>query len=423
MKRKDVVQCLVAALVIFLVPALGIGAAPAKTKVSVWEWLSTQGEGPVINAVIEDYAKKNPNVEIERLPTPWPPAHDKLLMMSMANEMPDLIAVNRNWLVEFGSMGMLEDLTPYIDSVPGMRAKYFEPVRGELDGKVLIVPYSGGNSALVYNKKVFAQKGLTPPKTLDEFMVTARKLTDPSKQEYGIQLGMSEKNSTGANVCNFGPLLYTFGGKYVENRKAAFNSDAGVKTMQWMIDLEKVQKVAAPGTISVDPKAMRESLAGGKTFMSFDGAWGTPFYSKFTDLDIGIAQMPKGAKTGTVINIMCWGISKTSKNKQAAWDLLAYICNDANMLKLSREANALPIIRKQAELPEFQAKFKGFTDTLAASDNFFQTGSIPQETELYNIIVAAYQEAFLGTKTAKAALDDAAVKYNQVLAKFYAAVK
>ena len=223
--------------------------------------------------------------------------------------------------------------------------------------------------------------------------------------------------------CNFGPLLYSFGGNYRREQEGRLNSEAGVTTMQWMIDLEKVQKVAAPGTISVDPKAMRESLASGKTFMSFDGAWGTPFYTKFTDLEIGIAQMPRGAKTGTVINIMCWGISKTSKNKQAAWDLLAYICNDANMLKLSREAGALPIISKQATLPEFQAKFKGFTDTLAASDNFFQTGSIPQETELYGIIVAAYQEAFLGTKTVKAALDDAAAKYDQVLAKFYASVK
>ena len=79
----------------------------------------------------------------------------------------------------------------------------------------------------------------------------------------------------------------------------------------------------------------------------------------------------------------------------------------------------MPTIPEFAEMPEFKSKYAGFLTTLAESDNYFQTGSLPQEGEMYRILVQAYQKAFLGTMSVQEALDEAAAEYNAILDEFY----
>lgn len=394
------------------------GGADEVTTLRVWSWLFTQGEGPVLRELIQEFDDSREDLVVEIMEIPWNQARDQILVMSQARDMPDLIGVNRNWLLEFISLELIEDLTPYVDQVSGLRTQFFEPVRGEYDGRVWVMPYSGGNSALVYNRTLFDELGLEPPTTMDEFVEIGRQIADPAANRFATQFGLSEANTTGANVTNIGPILYTFGGSYIDGQRAAFNSPEGVAALEWMIELER-SGIAAPGSTSVDSRGMREVMAGNIAAMTFDGAWGTPFYNNYPEIEIGIAPMPRGANVGTVVNIANWGIAEQSENKEEAWDLLAYLMEPENMLRLFREANAMPIMPEYAELPEFAAR-SGFLETLARSDNYFQTGSVPRESELYRIIVRAYQEAFLGVKTPQQALDDAAAEYDELLSEFFA---
>jgi ABC-type glycerol-3-phosphate transport system substrate-binding protein len=393
-------------------------AAPEVKTLRVWSWLFTQGEGPVLRSLIEDFDASREDIEVEIMETPWNQAHDQILLMSQTRDMPDLIGVNRTWLVEFDSLGILEDLSDNVASVPGLGDQFFEPVKGELNGKTLVLPYSGGNAALIYNKGLFDELGLQPPATIEEFVEVAEAISDPAANRFATQFCIAESNVAGANVCNLGPILYSFGAQYVENRKAAFNSPEGVAAIQWMIDLEN-NGLAAPGSITVDARGMREQLAGGAAAMTFDGAWGTPFYNNYPEVEIGIAPMPRGMNTGTVVNIANWGIPANGEKKEEAWALLSYLMEKENMLRLFREGNVMPTIPEFAEMPEFKSKYAGFLTTLAESDNYFQTGSLPQEGEMYRILVQAYQKAFLGTMSVQEALDEAAAEYNAILDEFY----
>jgi len=182
--------------------------------------------------------------------------------------------------------------------------------------------------------------------------------------------------------------------------------------------MEQKENIATPGSITVDARRMREIMAAGDVLMTFDGAWGTPFYANYPELDIQYVQMPSAENVGTVINIANWGIAKESKAKDTAWDFLQYLYNDENLALLNNDGN-MPITPALGKLPENQASYSGFLNTLAVSDNFFRTGSVPNETELYRIIVKAYHEASLGKKSVKSALDDAAAEYNVLLDAFY----
>jgi len=408
----------------FVFPTMSWGKTGKKIEITIWEWITTQGPGPVYQEILQSYRKSHPNIKVKSISCPWGQAHNKVLLMYQVNRMPDVIGVNRNWLLEFVALNILEDLTPYVEKIPGMREKYYDAVKGELNGRVYILPYDGGNAALVYNTRVFKELGLQPPKTLDEFVEIGKKLVDPAHNKFATQFCISEKNVAGANVCNIGPILTSFGGTYVKNRKAAFNSPEGVAAIKWMINLEKTG-IAAPGGITVTAKNMREAFASERVFMTFDGAWGTSYYNNFPELKWDVARMPAGPKgdIGTVVNIMCWGISRTSKHKDAAWDLLSYLESDKMMLKYFKEGNVMPCIKKYGKLPEFQKKYKGFLDTYASTNNYFQTGSAAQETQMYRLIVEAYHKAFLGKMSVKDALDEAAEKYNKIAEEFYAKYK
>jgi ABC-type glycerol-3-phosphate transport system substrate-binding protein len=426
-KMKSLLKILVCVLVCLSVGVVAFAggqqeAKAEKVKLVIWEWISTQGPGPVYQEILQSYRASHPNVEVESISDPWNQAHDKVLLMHQAGRLPDIIGVNRNWLVEFVALGIIADLTPYVDEVPGMRDKYYDAVKGEIDGKVWILPYDGGNAAFVYNTAKFSQLGLAAPETFDQFMSAARKLADPANNKFATQFCITEKNVTGANVCNIGPILTSFGGTYVKDRKAAFNGPEGVEAFQWMINLEK-DGLAAPGGITVDAKNMREAFASERVYTTFDGAWGVTFYNNFPELKWDVSRMLKKKNIGTVVNIMCWGMAKSSKNQEAAWDLLSYIESDDMLLKYFRDGSVMPNTKKHGALPEFQKKYQGFLETYAQTTNYFQTGSVAQESELYRILVEAYHMAFLGQMSVKAALDEAADKYNKSAEEFYAQYK
>lgn len=422
MKRLSIILTLLCGVALAGAFASGTKEAAAPhsgpATIRVWSWLFTQGDGPAIKSLIADFQQKHPNTKVEIDSIPWGQAYNQILLMFQTGNVPDLIGVNRTWLTSFVSAGYLQNLTPYVDKVPGLKNRFFPAVRGNLDGKTWILPYAGGDAALVYNKTTFANAGLTPPKTLSQFVQAGKKLSDPTNNKFATVWDLSASNSVGGNVTDIGPLLTSFGGQYVRNKKAAFNNAAGVETLQWMMNIQK-QNIAAPGSVSVGALGMRQKLAGGTVAMTFDGAWGVPFYNNYPSVKVGFAEMPKGKNVGTVINIACWGIPVQAKHKAAAWKLLSFLMTDRNLLTLFQKGGDMPIVPKYAQMPAFQKKWGGFLQTLADTHNYYQTGSVPQETEMDRLVVNAYQEAFLGKMSPQAALDQAAAKYDKVLSSFY----
>ena len=395
----------------------GQEAADEQVELRVWGWTIDRSDGISIHDIADRYMAEHPNVTIELMGTNWNEAYNSIILMSQTGNMPDIVQVNRNWLQDFIKMGALEDLTSRVEA-SGINDRFYEPLLGEDQGKTWVLPYLGGNSALVINRSLFDELGLEVPKTFDDFVKIGKEVSNPGNNFYATQFCMSESNVTGANVCNFGPILTSFGGTYVKDRKAAFNSPEGVRAMQWMIDMEKDAKIATPGSITIDAVKMREAMAAENVLMTFDGAWGIPFYANYPELDIEYVLMPRDKSVGTVINIACWGIAEESEHKDVAWDFLQYVYSEEN-LDILNQAGNMPITPKLGELEKNIATYAGFLETLAESDNFFRTGSVPNETELYRLIVRAYHEAMLGKKSVQKALDDAAGEYNVILNSFY----
>ncbi|HCS35754.1 MAG: sugar ABC transporter substrate-binding protein [Spirochaetae bacterium HGW-Spirochaetae-4] len=120
--------------------------------------------------------------------------------------------------------GWLENLEPYFDKLSSEKAAWYDRddlIKGmadslALDGEAFGLPFYGESSFIMYNKELFAQKGLTMPMepTWDQIYELAKKIHDPSK---GI-VGMTMRGAPGWGMSGapFVTMVNAFGGRFYD---------------------------------------------------------------------------------------------------------------------------------------------------------------------------------------------------------------
>lgn len=120
--------------------------------------------------------------------------------------------------------GWLENLEPYFKALPADKAAWYD--RGDLikgmvgslslNGQEYAIPFYGEASFIMYNKELFAQKGLTMPDapTWDQIYDLAKKINDPAK---GI-VGMTMRGAPGWGMSGapFVTMVNAFGGRFYD---------------------------------------------------------------------------------------------------------------------------------------------------------------------------------------------------------------
>ena len=187
--------------------------------------------------------------------------------------------------------------------------------------------------ALNYNKKLFAAAGITDaPKTWDEFLADAEKLTDKSKGQQGF--GMI--NSWAAGVLHpFASLLVSNGGDLVVDGKPTLDSKQATETFELYEKLIK-SGYSDPQMATADANTtgpFLDNFVSGKTGMIIMANWWeSALKSGMGDnfADIATAPIPVGPHGDkphsisyswmTVVN------AKASPAEQkAAWDFLSWL--------------------------------------------------------------------------------------------------
>ncbi|ANT51124.1 ABC transporter substrate-binding protein [Mesorhizobium amorphae] len=130
-------------------------------------------------------------------------------------------------------------------------ADLIAPVRSGLtvDGKLYAVPFYAESSFTLYRKDLFDAAGLKMPEqpTYDQITEFADKLTDKSKEQYGLCL--RGKPGWGENMAFLGTLVNTFGGRWFDmDWKPQINSPEWKKAIGWYVDTMK--KDGPPGISS-----------------------------------------------------------------------------------------------------------------------------------------------------------------------------
>jgi raffinose/stachyose/melibiose transport system substrate-binding protein len=133
-----------------------------------WETYCRQFEAKVL---AEDKIELKINLEM-----PSSDMYDSILQARMTgSDAPDLYTIHSNNIGVYTEAGNLTNL-----SGEALAGKIFENVKNTVtvDGNLMAVPIESQAWAVLYNKAMFADAGVTPPNTLDELKEVCAKLKD-----------------------------------------------------------------------------------------------------------------------------------------------------------------------------------------------------------------------------------------------------
>jgi len=225
--------------------------------------------------------------------------------------------------------------------------------------------------ALNYNKKLFEAAGISaPPKTWDEFLADAEKLTDKSKNQQGF--GMI--NSWAAGVLHpFASLLVSNGGDLVADGKPVLDSKQAKETFELYETLIK-KGYSDPAMATADANTtgpFLDNFVSGKTGMIIMANWWESALKagmgdKFAD--IATAPIPVGPSGDRARSISySWMTVVNAKapadEQKAAWDFLSWLNGPESG---PNGASAMgDILMSMGILPSRTSDGKAFADRLS----------------------------------------------------------
>ncbi|HWU37641.1 MAG TPA: extracellular solute-binding protein, partial [Candidatus Acidoferrum sp.] len=143
------------------------------------------------------------------------------------------------------------------------------------DKTVSALPCFVDPDILFYRKDLFQQKGLRPPKTLEEMDSLAQKFHDPKNNLYGF-VARGLKN---ANASPWAYILFAFGGEYLTpDRKSAMNTAPWVKGLEYYSGM--LRRYAPPGVVNFNWYECSAAFMQEQVAMYFDGV---NFATQFED--------------------------------------------------------------------------------------------------------------------------------------------
>ena len=185
----------------------------------------------------------------------------KFATASAAGEAPDALCLDLIYTPQLIGVGLLEDITDYVKSLP-----YHEHLsQGHMrlatkDGRIYGLPFAAEASFLIYNKDLFAKAGLdpeNPPTTFAEWKKAAVAVAGLGGDVYGF---FSSLAGGGNQSFTFLPLIWASGGDVLnaDGTKATVHTPEVMKALAFYRDL--FEEGALPGTAQSDAGSNRLPL-------------------------------------------------------------------------------------------------------------------------------------------------------------------
>ena len=419
--RMFAVMILAVAVVVAMAPT---GASAAKAEVKWSQWKTTEVGEKLMNELKAAFEKENPDITLTLADSPFTGFHDKAITLFQAQKSADVLLVQVDWVAEFADLGILEPLDSWLAKEP---KEYMDNIpttfQQKWQGKQYYLPLHSGCVALYWNTEIFKNAGIAgPPKTWEEYVAIAKKVTNLEKKIFATTATLQIEPPTNMTYDIY-PLIFQAGGSLIDEKtnKAVFNSPAGVKAIQWYVDLINKDKVAVPGVLSNGEKEKRANFGAGNVAMMFEGPWGIAIQKQLNpNLKYDIATLPKGMTTGTVVRGSLNTVTTQAQNKEAAWKLVRWLSGPVGNEMWSKGSGDFPGRKDVAEKPFYKENklVQAFVQQMLLPNARSPFLGMPNAVQMNKIITTEVQNVVQGKKNAKKALDDAAVEWNKILAKY-----
>jgi ABC-type glycerol-3-phosphate transport system substrate-binding protein len=158
------------------------GAATGKVVLEYDAWMWAEKHfNPMVQSVIDEYMRINPDVTIKPRGVPWPETRQKLLVSAAAGDAPDVMMIESNWPYYLSEAGVLADLGELATKEQLADLNQGTLQQGTFDGTVYATPSAMTCWGLFVNNELLKEYGVGVPQTWDEVYTNSKKFRDATK--------------------------------------------------------------------------------------------------------------------------------------------------------------------------------------------------------------------------------------------------
>lgn len=371
-----------------------------------WDSMTSEATQGALTKIIADYEASHPNVKIERTFVSFADIKNKLLLSSAGNQMPDIVWLDNPDHQAFAAAGILADITKEVTEW-GQADNYFEgPWSSTMyEGKNYGVPIGSNNLALYYNVDMLKAANVEPPKTWDELLEAAKKLT--TKDVYGFSMTAVK---TEEGTFQFLPLMYQAGSDITN-----FNSDGTIEAATLLHNMIS-NNYMSKEVLNQKQSDTVVQFSTGKVAMMINGTWQIPLLRKEGKVNWDVVELPVNKQGGTILGGENWAITAASKHKDIAFDIIKFANEPENLKSFLQAAGRLPSREDYLNDPFWQEdkQLKVFADSMKVAKARAYGPNYPKISDAIQIML---QEVITGAKSPENAVKDAAAKIEPNLQK------
>lgn len=379
--------------------------AEKETQVKLWVPFSGP-DGVQMEKIVSEYNKTQQKDKINFQIIPQSEYY-KTLDLNLATESngPDMVVMHGDMMLSYINKGLLKELDGFLAQNNIIKENYNENAWNNANklGKQYGVPFDTHPLLLFYNKDMFIKAGLdpdAPPKTKEEFIEIAQKLTNLEKQEYGFVVP-----TLWPQQFIFPTLVYQNGGVFLENGKPKFDTPEAEKSLNFLRDLIYTYKVS-PSNVQQDGEVTL--FLQGKNALHLNGPWMEQQW-KDSGMNYGVAEVPMLGDVQKAVyanshNFVVPSYVKDEEKMVIIADFLRYLENNSLAWAQSGQAPVTKSLKETLEtMPQQQIILKEL-EYVQYSPEIENWGSI--SSSLWEEV----NMTLLNKKDAKTALEDATKK-------------
>ncbi|PKL11112.1 MAG: sugar ABC transporter substrate-binding protein [Spirochaetae bacterium HGW-Spirochaetae-4] len=262
-------------------------------------WYHFDNPETALNPLIEKFEAENPGIKIEPERISWDTYNQKLLTSIAGGYPPDVAQVKLWWqpqLVEMGALLPLDDYIADWDGKDDIHDRIWELTRHS-DGKQYYMPLQMVILYLYYRADMFEELGLAVPKTREEFLDVAKKLTRDLNGDGIVDVyGFGIRGARGGHDW-WGTFVLSSGAEFFDaNGNSKLTTPQAIAANQWFIDLYTKHKVSPPTTPSDGFVEVIANMKSGKTAMTIHHLGSAKELEAVLGDKISAAPVPKGAE-------------------------------------------------------------------------------------------------------------------------------
>ena len=387
-------------------------------------WASNQGatidqDKEILTKAIARF-KEQTGISVEFKVIPWSDLFTNITTATTSGKGPDVLNIGNTWSATLQATGAFVPFEGEDLEAIGGKDKFLKTsfaASGAPGKEPTSVPIYGLSYGLFYNKKLFKEASLEPPKTWSEFLAAAKKLTkDTNGDGKPDQWGFVMEGASITENSHFAFILgRQNGGELFDGNKPTFTSPGVVKGVSDYVNLIGRDKVADPSNAEyADSTRSAGQFAKGKTGMLIyqNNAENNLKAAGMKASEYGVAEVPVADGSDTPIMTHVAGINvsvfSNTKKKDAALQFVKFLTSPEEQVTLNKAFGSLPVVAQASKDEAFATpNLETFNGILA--EHAEPMPLIPEEGQMETFIGEALKQLISDSAT-KGPVSDAQVE-------------